>query len=207
MIRDAISDATMAAGAPVPRIPLMDAGLGDPTIAENVDALLESSAGDSRRHERHSGRHVLPIRIGTRSGRKLSSARRRRESFRRSSSRKPTSSFRSSAASTRRRSSCRDRPASLRIGDVRRRRRRAGPPPHHKIPLAPYRPGRCLNRRPRCAIRRVRCPHTRRTPLPRNSPGTKKELSILPADALTLVCTSSICTGEPRSIERTSRER
>jgi len=42
VIRDAISDATMAAGAPVPRIPLMDGGLGDPTIAENVDALLES---------------------------------------------------------------------------------------------------------------------------------------------------------------------
>jgi len=42
VIRAAISDATMAAGAPVPQIPLMDAGLGDPTIAENVDALLES---------------------------------------------------------------------------------------------------------------------------------------------------------------------
>ena len=42
VIRDAISDATMAASAPVPRIPLMDRGLGDPTIAENVDALLES---------------------------------------------------------------------------------------------------------------------------------------------------------------------
>ena len=42
VIRDAINDATMVAGAPVPRIPLMDTGLGDPTIAENVDALLES---------------------------------------------------------------------------------------------------------------------------------------------------------------------
>jgi Arc/MetJ-type ribon-helix-helix transcriptional regulator len=42
VIRDAISNATMAAGAPVPRIPLIDTGLGDPTIAENVDALLES---------------------------------------------------------------------------------------------------------------------------------------------------------------------
>jgi hypothetical protein len=41
VIRDAISNA-MAAGAPVPRIPLMAAGLGDPTIAANVDALLES---------------------------------------------------------------------------------------------------------------------------------------------------------------------
>jgi len=42
VIRDAISGATMAAGAPAPRIPLMERGLGDPTIAENVDALLES---------------------------------------------------------------------------------------------------------------------------------------------------------------------
>jgi len=42
VIRDAISDATMVAGTPLPRIPLMAAGLGDPTIAENVDALLES---------------------------------------------------------------------------------------------------------------------------------------------------------------------
>jgi ribbon-helix-helix CopG family protein len=42
VIRDAISAATRGAGGPVPRIPLMDAGLGDPTIAENVDALLES---------------------------------------------------------------------------------------------------------------------------------------------------------------------
>jgi hypothetical protein len=42
VIRDAISAATSGAGGPVPRIPLTDAGLGDPTIAENVDALLES---------------------------------------------------------------------------------------------------------------------------------------------------------------------
>ncbi|HEX3579922.1 MAG TPA: CopG family transcriptional regulator [Thermoanaerobaculia bacterium] len=42
VIRDAINDATMVARAPVPRIPLTNAGLGDPTIAENVDALLES---------------------------------------------------------------------------------------------------------------------------------------------------------------------
>jgi hypothetical protein len=42
VIRDAIDAATLTAGAPIPRIPLMDTGLGDPTIAENVDALLES---------------------------------------------------------------------------------------------------------------------------------------------------------------------
>jgi predicted transcriptional regulator len=42
VIRDAIDAATRVAGAPVPRIPLVDAGLGDPTIAENVDAVLES---------------------------------------------------------------------------------------------------------------------------------------------------------------------
>jgi hypothetical protein len=42
VIRDAIDAATRAAGAPLPRIPLVDTGLGDPTIAENVDALLES---------------------------------------------------------------------------------------------------------------------------------------------------------------------
>jgi hypothetical protein len=42
IIRDAISAATSGAHGPVPRIPLMDAGLGDPTIAENVDELLES---------------------------------------------------------------------------------------------------------------------------------------------------------------------
>jgi len=42
VIRDAIDAATIVAGAPVPRIPLMERGLGDPTIAENVDTLLES---------------------------------------------------------------------------------------------------------------------------------------------------------------------
>lgn len=42
VIRDAIDNATLAAGAPIPRLPLMEGGLGDPTIAENVDALLES---------------------------------------------------------------------------------------------------------------------------------------------------------------------
>jgi hypothetical protein len=42
VIRDAIDSATLVAGAPVPRIPLMDGGLGDPNLAENVDALLES---------------------------------------------------------------------------------------------------------------------------------------------------------------------
>ncbi len=44
VIRDAINAATRDAGAPAPRIPLMERGLGDPTIAENVDALLESFA-------------------------------------------------------------------------------------------------------------------------------------------------------------------
>ena len=41
VIRDAISTATFKATAPAPRVPLMKRGLGDPTIAENVDALLE----------------------------------------------------------------------------------------------------------------------------------------------------------------------
>lgn len=41
VIRDAIYAATFAATAPTPRVPLMERGLGDPTIAENVDALLE----------------------------------------------------------------------------------------------------------------------------------------------------------------------
>jgi hypothetical protein len=41
VIRDAIYTATFAAIAPMPRAPLMERGLGDPTIAENVDALLE----------------------------------------------------------------------------------------------------------------------------------------------------------------------
>jgi len=42
VIREAISVATQDAGGPAPRIPLMERGLGDPTIAENVEALLES---------------------------------------------------------------------------------------------------------------------------------------------------------------------
>jgi predicted transcriptional regulator len=41
VIRDAIFTATFEATAPTPRIPLMSRGLGDPTIAENVDAHLE----------------------------------------------------------------------------------------------------------------------------------------------------------------------
>jgi len=41
VIRDAISTAAAAATSPAPRIPLMKRGLGDPSIAENVDALLE----------------------------------------------------------------------------------------------------------------------------------------------------------------------
>jgi hypothetical protein len=41
VIRDAISAATLEALSPTPRVPLMERGLGDPTIAENVDALLE----------------------------------------------------------------------------------------------------------------------------------------------------------------------
>jgi hypothetical protein len=41
VIRDAISAATASGGGPVPRIPLMEQGLGDPTITENVDAFLD----------------------------------------------------------------------------------------------------------------------------------------------------------------------
>jgi hypothetical protein len=41
VIRDAISSATREAAGPRPRVPLMERGLGDPTIAENVDELLE----------------------------------------------------------------------------------------------------------------------------------------------------------------------
>ncbi|HXH94934.1 MAG TPA: CopG family transcriptional regulator [Thermoanaerobaculia bacterium] len=41
VIRDAISAATATTTSPAPRIPLMKRGLGDPSIAENVDALLE----------------------------------------------------------------------------------------------------------------------------------------------------------------------
>ena len=45
VIRDAISDATRRAVTPRPRVPLMDRGLGDATIAENVDALLDERFG------------------------------------------------------------------------------------------------------------------------------------------------------------------
>ena len=45
VIRDAISAATRTAVAPRPRVPLMERGLGDPTISENVDALLDESFG------------------------------------------------------------------------------------------------------------------------------------------------------------------
>jgi Ribbon-helix-helix protein, copG family. len=41
VIRDAISSATSDAISPPPRVPLTERGLGDPTIAENVDALIE----------------------------------------------------------------------------------------------------------------------------------------------------------------------
>jgi predicted transcriptional regulator len=41
VIRDAISSATRDATRPTPRVPLMERGLGDATIAENVDELLE----------------------------------------------------------------------------------------------------------------------------------------------------------------------
>jgi hypothetical protein len=41
VIRDAINVATRDAAGPLPRIPLMEQGLGDPTIAENVDLLLQ----------------------------------------------------------------------------------------------------------------------------------------------------------------------
>ncbi len=40
LIRDAIRMATQNVGAPRPRVPLIYRGLGDATIAENVDALL-----------------------------------------------------------------------------------------------------------------------------------------------------------------------
>ena len=45
VIRDAIRMATQDAVAPSPRVPLMDRGLGNPTIAENVDALLGENFG------------------------------------------------------------------------------------------------------------------------------------------------------------------
>ena len=41
VIRDAISTATRDAATPTPRVPLMERGLGDATIAESVDELLE----------------------------------------------------------------------------------------------------------------------------------------------------------------------
>lgn len=41
VIRDAISSATREAISPRPRVPLTQRGLGDATVAENVDALLE----------------------------------------------------------------------------------------------------------------------------------------------------------------------
>jgi predicted transcriptional regulator len=45
VIRDAISGATRGAAAPSPRVPLMERGLGDATIAENVEELLERLGG------------------------------------------------------------------------------------------------------------------------------------------------------------------
>jgi hypothetical protein len=43
-----ISAGTHDAGTPRPRVPLMDRGMGDATIAENVDALLEEKFGRRR---------------------------------------------------------------------------------------------------------------------------------------------------------------
>jgi len=45
VIRDAVRAATQDAIAPRPRVPLMNRGLGDATIAENVDALLDEKFG------------------------------------------------------------------------------------------------------------------------------------------------------------------
>lgn len=42
VIRDAIADAVGGLDTPVPRLPLTGKGLGDPTIAERVDELLET---------------------------------------------------------------------------------------------------------------------------------------------------------------------
>jgi len=42
VIRDAITNATRDAISPAPRVPLAQRGLGDATIAENVDELLAS---------------------------------------------------------------------------------------------------------------------------------------------------------------------
>ena len=41
VVRDAISRATRDAGTCTPRVPLTKLGLGDPTIAGNVDELLD----------------------------------------------------------------------------------------------------------------------------------------------------------------------
>ena len=45
VIRDAVRVATQDAVAPRPRVPLMDRGLGNAMIAENVDALLDEKFG------------------------------------------------------------------------------------------------------------------------------------------------------------------
>ena len=45
VIRDAITVATRAATSPRPRVPLMARGLGDATISETVDALLDERFG------------------------------------------------------------------------------------------------------------------------------------------------------------------
>jgi len=41
IIREALRSAVLSRGSPVPRIPLTSVGLGDPTIAERTDELLE----------------------------------------------------------------------------------------------------------------------------------------------------------------------
>jgi hypothetical protein len=41
VIRDAIAAAVQGRSAPLPRVPLTKKGLGDPTIAERVDELLD----------------------------------------------------------------------------------------------------------------------------------------------------------------------
>lgn len=41
VIRDAIADAVRLPSAPVPRVPLVSRGLGDPTIAERADEFLQ----------------------------------------------------------------------------------------------------------------------------------------------------------------------
>jgi hypothetical protein len=41
VIRDAIDNATRESAPPPPRVPLVEHGLGDSTIAENVDRFLE----------------------------------------------------------------------------------------------------------------------------------------------------------------------